>query len=53
MKTLLNDDFPKGFHSAEWQGIDDNGKKAGSGVYFYVIKTDKYPALIKKCLILK
>jgi flagellar hook assembly protein FlgD len=35
IKTLVNDHFPAGRHSAVWNGTDDNGRVVSSGVYFY------------------
>ncbi len=31
----------QGWHSADWNGITDKGKKVPSGVYFYRLKTDE------------
>ncbi|MFA5011805.1 MAG: T9SS type A sorting domain-containing protein [Ignavibacteria bacterium] len=35
--TLVNKKFDAGKYSATWEGVDDNGSKVSSGVYFYKI----------------
>jgi len=35
VRTLVNDYFPAGRHSVEWNGTDDRGRTVGSGIYFY------------------
>ena len=42
VKTLLNDRFPIGKHSVEWNGTDDNGKSVSSGVYFYQMRVGDF-----------
>lgn len=53
IKTLINDEFPKGTHSLIWNGDDDYKKKVASGVYFYKLKVNGKNSSIKKCLLLK
>jgi len=38
--TLLNEDLPGGRHSAVWDGVGQNGRTLGSGVYFYRLTVD-------------
>ena len=38
--------------AAYWDGLNDDGERVSSGVYFYVLFTDKY-ALSRKMVILK
>lgn len=52
VKTLVNDIRQSGLHSVFWDGIDDNGKRVTSGVYFYKIKTDIY-SITKRMILLK
>jgi len=38
--TLLNDELkPAGFHASVWDGRNQNGRRASSGLYFYQLKT--------------
>ncbi|MBT5420436.1 MAG: T9SS type A sorting domain-containing protein, partial [Candidatus Cloacimonetes bacterium] len=39
VKKLVDGKMVAGFHSAVWNGKDDNGKKVASGVYLYRFKT--------------
>lgn len=50
--TLLDEDLSAGKHQVLWDGKDDNGKEAGSGVYLYILKTDTYNQT-KKMLLVK
>ena len=52
VKTLVNDHKTAGSHSVIWDGKDDNGRAASTGVYFYRIVTpDK--VLTNKMLMVK
>jgi hypothetical protein len=35
VKTLVDGSFEAGYHSVVWDGLDENGNEAASGVYFY------------------
>jgi hypothetical protein len=35
VRRVLDGTFPAGSHAAEWDGRDDSGQPASSGVYFY------------------
>jgi len=39
-----------GNHSVVWNGKDETGKDAGSGVYFYRMSTPRYTATQKMIL---
>ena len=41
VKILANSFHPSGEFAVEWDGTDFNGRKVGSGMYFYQLKTDK------------
>ena len=52
VQTLAEGTYPAGTHSARWDGSDESGTTAASGIYFYrLIAGDK--VLIKKMLVLK
>ena len=52
VKKLISNRLDAGFHSAVWDGKDDNGKKAASGIYLYRFKTTKINQ-VKKMILLK
>ncbi len=39
VRTLVDEDVEAGAHSVRWQGRDDRGSSAASGVYFYEVRT--------------
>ena len=51
--TTLIDKFQnKGYYKYLWNGTDINGKKVGSGIYFYRLITNEYRNT-KKMILLK
>ncbi len=52
VKQLVNEVLPAGRHIAIWNGKDDNGKHAASGIYFYQMKSGDFQQS-KKMLLLK
>ncbi len=53
VRTLVNKNMSAGQFAVSWNGLDDNGKKVPSGVYFYQMLTDKGFKNTKKLLLLK
>ncbi len=52
VQTLAEGTYPAGTHSARWDGSDQSGTAAASGIYFYRLTAgDK--VLIKKMVVLK
>jgi len=52
VRTLVNDHKTAGSHSVIWDGKDDNGRAASTGVYFYrMVTPDK--VLTNKMLMMK
>jgi len=37
VRTILSEFLSLGLHSAVWNGLDSNGKRVSSGIYFYQI----------------
>jgi hypothetical protein len=52
VKMLVNEILPAGEHSVVWDGIDSNGSRVSSGIYFYKLKSCKYEK-IKKMILIK
>ena len=52
VRTLANREFNQGKSSVIWNGKDDNGKDAASGIYFYRLLTVDYIS-VKKMIFLK
>jgi hypothetical protein len=42
IRTLVNSDEPAGNYRAIWDGMDDHGQMAASGIYLYRIKAGDY-----------
>ena len=54
VRTLVNAEFrSEGIQNIQWNGTDNNGKKAGSGIYFYKLEVNKSTVDVKKCILLK
>jgi hypothetical protein len=51
-RTLVNEVLPAGEYSVVWNGRDSNGKRVGSGIYFYKLKAGDYQK-VKKMILLK
>ena len=52
VKTLENKELIKGEHKYTWRGLNNQGSKVASGVYFYKLKTSDYTKT-KKMLLIK
>ena len=56
IKTILNERKTSGEHTLSWDGLNDDGERVASGVYFYQLEvsTDSYPLKqTRKMLMLK
>jgi len=42
VKTLIHDSLTAGMHSVQWNGINDDGSKVSSGVYFYRLQAGAF-----------
>jgi len=49
--TLVDETRPAGRHSVDWNGQDDAGRTAASGVYFYRMRADKFEQTRKMVLL--
>jgi uncharacterized delta-60 repeat protein len=52
VKTLINETMNVGVYTLSWNGNDNDGRKVGQGVYFYILKTAG-EEMQKKMLMLK
>ncbi len=52
IKTLNKSVLNPGYHEFIWNGINNNGFKVSSGVYFYQMKANKFN-VVKKMILLK
>jgi flagellar hook assembly protein FlgD len=48
--TLINEQRGPGLHEVIWNGLDDSGRQASSGMYFYRIDAGPYSAVQKMTL---
>ncbi len=55
VKNLVNGNQKAGYHGIKWNGKDETGKDAASGIYMYILKvngnTDKYVSKNKMLLL--
>jgi len=52
VKTLMNETMNPGVYTISWNGNDNDGRKVGQGVYFYILKTTD-EEMQKKMLMLR
>ena len=53
IRTLLNGEEMAGTHTIIWDGKDNEGKKLGTGIYFYQLKETNGIKKARKMLILR
>jgi len=51
VKTLVNGVMSAGIHNVVWNGMDNNNRSLGSGIYFYRMETKNYSETKKAILI--
>jgi len=51
VKTLVNSKLSAGNHSYNWNGVDDQNKPVGSGLYLYKVKTADSETIRKMLLV--
>jgi hypothetical protein len=51
IRTLVSGFVPEGDHEVSWNGQDDRGMPAASGVYFYRLRTDRFVETRKMVLL--
>ena len=53
VKSITNENYPRGSHQVVWNGVDDSGKFVSSALYMYKLNVNGKTEAIKKCLLLK
>jgi flagellar hook assembly protein FlgD len=48
--TLVDAKKPAGFHEVAWNGRDETGSTAASGMYFCVLKVENEPRVMEKLI---
>jgi len=51
VRTLVNEDRPAGAYTVQWNGRNDAGDPASSGVYFYRLETPGFSDVRKMTLL--
>ncbi|MCJ7457935.1 MAG: T9SS type A sorting domain-containing protein, partial [candidate division Zixibacteria bacterium] len=47
VRTLVNETMVAGTHTVTWDGINSNGEKVASGIYFYKLNAGDYSKTMK------
>ena len=40
VRTLVDGEEPAGYRAVQWNGLDESGKRASAGVYFYSLQAE-------------
>ena len=48
---LFNGELKRGYHTVNWNGLDERGRAVASGIYFYVLDGEGFIARKKMVLI--
>jgi hypothetical protein len=51
LRSLTNKEFTAGTHQVQWDGLDEFGREAPAGVYYYQIQAGSFQATNKMLLI--
>lgn len=52
ISTLVNNNLSAGYHQFTWNGINNNGSRVSSGIYFYQVISNEFNQ-VKKMMLLK
>jgi len=52
IRTLINETQRPGFHSIDWDGLNEQHRPVSSGIYLYILRTEK-DLLSRRMLLLK
>ncbi|MCP4710931.1 MAG: T9SS type A sorting domain-containing protein, partial [Planctomycetes bacterium] len=51
IKILIAAEMPRGIHTADWNGLDENQRTVNNGVYFYRLKTNNFSGTKRMLLV--
>jgi len=51
IKTMIENQLNAGHHEVSWNGVNNQGRPAASGVYMYVLKTEDFRSSKKMILV--
>ncbi|MEZ5360368.1 MAG: T9SS type A sorting domain-containing protein [Candidatus Zixiibacteriota bacterium] len=51
VKSLVDEELPRGEYTVTWYGTDDNEKSVATGIYFYRIQTEQFSQCRKMVLL--
>jgi len=51
VRSLINREFASGTHQVQWDGLDNSGREAPAGIYFYQIQAGSFQATNKMILL--
>lgn len=51
LRRLVREEQPPGWYQVEWDGRDDQGRPAATGVYLYRLETDQHQQAQKMTLV--
>jgi flagellar hook assembly protein FlgD len=51
VRSLIDNEFTAGTYQVKWNGLDDSGREAPAGVYFYKIQAGNFQATNKMLLL--
>ncbi len=52
VRTLVDGTLPAGYHTVQWDGRNDQGRRVAQGVYFYRFQAESYRS-VKKLLLVR
>ena len=51
VRTLINHQVEPGYHTAEWNGLNDAGRQVASGIYIYQFEAGNYVRTMKMMML--
>lgn len=53
VRSLIDDHYEAGAHRAIWDGLDDSGREAATGIYFYRLRVNGEMIATQKAIVLR
>jgi flagellar hook assembly protein FlgD len=51
VRTLVDGPLDAGYHNMMWNGLDEAGRQAAAGMYFYLVEADGFRQTRKMTLV--